>query len=672
LRGDRQVSRLVLDAYFQAWKTIRADLEVVTGQLAEARARGEEPSAAWLYQEERLSTLKGQVEAEVAQIATRLGPFLTGEQARWVARATEDAAALLGVAAGGAAAGRAGTVTAEFVRLNPGAVEGVIGFLSDGSPLQALLNELGPDAAERVGNALTQGVILGQSPAEIARLARRALGGNAARAMLISRDAVIRSYQDTAHQNYLANAATVAGWRWWASLGPRACASCISLHGTLHPLTERLREHPGGRCFPAGTWASGPPPVAATSRYYRGHLIRIRTAAGHFLACTPEHPVLTSRGWLPARLLHEGADVVSSALGERTAPEIRPDDYQVPTLIEEVAGTLRGAGGVPSRGVPGAAVQLDRDGSGREVDVVDPDRPLWHRGDAAGGEPVLQQLLPGRTRPLALARQPFGRLGTGQLHGPWQRPPAGRGVGGGEALPLFFGGEGRGQQSVRFPGRSRRDAGRQQPRPDDGAGCPVCAGEAVLRLARQVAGDDLRVRQARAGAHRGAQFPTSEDAVGFGVPHHPASLQDLRETLASQVVAPAQYLHALARSVVLDRVLEVGVTRFSGQVYNLQTPTQWYIANGVVVHNCTQVPVVKGEPEPAFQTGPEWFAEQPVSVQRAIVGPAKLGALQAGDIAPEDLSIRRRSRRWGAHFTEATYAEALASADARRARGGTA
>jgi SPP1 gp7 family putative phage head morphogenesis protein len=213
-------------------------------------------------------------------------------------------------------------------------VEGVIGFLSDGSPLQALLNELGPDAAERVGNALTQGVILGQSPAQIARLARRALGGNAARAMLISRDAVIRSYQETTHQNYLANAATVAGWRWWASLGSRACASCVSLHGTLHPLTERLREHPGGRC--------------------------------------------------------------------------------------------------------------------------------------------------------------------------------------------------------------------------------------------------------------------------------------------------------------------------------------------------TQVPVVKGEPEPAFQTGPEWFAEQPVSVQRAIVGPAKLGALQSGDIAPEDLSIRRRSRRWGAHFTEATYAEALASADARRTRGGTA
>jgi hypothetical protein len=334
LRGDRQVSRLVLDAYFQAWKTIRADLEVVTGQLAEARARGEEPSAAWLYQEERLSTLSRQVEAEVAQIAARLGPFLTGEQARWVARATEDAAALLGVAAGGAAADRAGTVTGEFVRLNPGAVEGVIGFLSDGSPLQALLNELGPDAAERVGNALTQGVILGQSPAQIARLARRALGGNAARAMLISRDAVIRSYQETTHQNYLANAATVAGWRWWASLGSRACASCVSLHGTLHPLTERLREHPGGRC--------------------------------------------------------------------------------------------------------------------------------------------------------------------------------------------------------------------------------------------------------------------------------------------------------------------------------------------------TQVPVVKGEPEPAFQTGPEWFAEQPVSVQRAIVGPAKLGALQSGDIAPEDLSIRRRSRRWGAHFTEATYAEALASADARRTRGGTA
>jgi Phage Mu protein F like protein len=262
LRGDRAVSRTVLAAYYKAWQSINARLAVLGRQLTDARDRGEAPSVGWLAEQGRLQGLKAHVEAEVAAVAARLGPLLTGEQARWAAQAQTDTAEQVAAArssGGGRDTAEAGTT---FARLNPVAVVNVIGYLSNGSPLADLLAQLGPDAAERVGEALTQGVLLGRSPRETARLCRRALGGSAARALLISRDATLNAYREGAHQTYRANADVVARWVWTAALSSRSCASCLAMSGTRHPLSERLRSHPACRCCPVPLITDEPPPQA--------------------------------------------------------------------------------------------------------------------------------------------------------------------------------------------------------------------------------------------------------------------------------------------------------------------------------------------------------------------------------------------------------------------------
>jgi SPP1 gp7 family putative phage head morphogenesis protein len=124
----------------------------------------------------------------------------------------------------------------------------VIGFLSDGSPLQALLNELGPDAAERVGNALTQGVITGADVRTISRNVRRAFGGNLARALIISRTVVLQAYREASMQQYRANAEVVGSWTWLSTRGPRTCGFCWAMHGSIHPLSTRMASHPACRC----------------------------------------------------------------------------------------------------------------------------------------------------------------------------------------------------------------------------------------------------------------------------------------------------------------------------------------------------------------------------------------------------------------------------------------
>lgn len=42
----------------------------------------------------------------------------------------------------------------------------------------------------------------------------------------------------------------------------------------------------------------------------------------------------------------------------------------------------------------------------------------------------------------------------------------------------------------------------------------------------------------------------------------------------------------LGHSLVLDRVRGADRTEFNGWVYNLETRAGWYIANGIVAHNC--------------------------------------------------------------------------------------
>jgi hypothetical protein len=93
-------------------------------------------------------------------------------------------------------------------------------------------------------------------------------------------------------------------------------------------------------CFPGDTPIEGAVRVALRSRY-DGPMVRVRTRRGHVLTCTPNHPVLTTRGFVPARAIAQGDQVVSkSDLAERAAPSALPDDEQVPATVEQVFQSL--------------------------------------------------------------------------------------------------------------------------------------------------------------------------------------------------------------------------------------------------------------------------------------------------------------------------------------------
>lgn len=164
--------------------------------------------------------------------------------------------------------------------------------------------------------------------------------------------------------------------------------------------------------------ASGTPVVplgsvlAASRMAYAGPLRKLVTKSGAELMLTPNHEVLTGRGWLPAKSVRQG-DTVFRSLGQVELPGMETDDR--PALIDEIFKTLRQC--YPAARRIASAHDFHGDGSFAEgeIEVVlvhsELPRVTHMQGIEQDGESVLQ--LAGADQP-CLAGPGAGQEG-GQL-----------------------------------------------------------------------------------------------------------------------------------------------------------------------------------------------------------------------------------------------------------------
>jgi hypothetical protein len=216
---------------------------------------------------------------------------------------------------------------------------------------------------------------------------------------------------------------------------------CARANGDTWPADRCLREpiaHPNA--IFAGTRVCV---VGRLTRAYRarwsGPAIRLRTARGAELTISPNHPVLTSRGWIPAKAVHQGDYVIhhlalrgndAAASGARV-PRLDLQDAEAP--VEQVFEALLAVSGYAR--VVATPTHFHGDGNfcQGEVDIVGPDGLLTDEPKAAAfqetGEPVLVEAdaelqalarkratrlpLPGipLTAPSGMGRSNIGRVG---------------------------------------------------------------------------------------------------------------------------------------------------------------------------------------------------------------------------------------------------------------------
>jgi hypothetical protein len=343
-------------------------------------------------------------------------------------------------------------------------------------------------------------------------------------------------------------------------VNPPACSRCIVLAGREYGWNTGFQRHP--RCFPAGVVVSGPRSQAATRRWFQGELIVLSTASGQNLALTGNHPVLTSRGWVPANLIQEGDEVVRSTRPEGATPLVVPDHHEMPSLIEDVWGALSVHG---LDRMPTATEDFHGDGQQGEVDVVYADRALASGNLATVGKKLVQLGLAGG---LGLTGQ-FDAERASMLLNLWDATQSGGPVGGGGlGLALASAQLGR-PDNASFTGVTPLYSGFREAARDDISGHPVLLAERELAGSIEVGGRD---------------FTDGEIA---GLPRWDAPGDSFSvETRDGYARQGRDLLDRLSGQVELDRVVELRRSEWSGHVYSLTSVEGWHVANSLIVSNC--------------------------------------------------------------------------------------
>lgn len=203
-------------------------------------------------------------------------------------------------------------------------------------------------------------------------------------------------------------------------------AALLKFPGDMTGLIEETAN-----CFVDGTVVEARGVSGGYRREYNGPLVTLQASGVDNLSGTPNHPILTTRGWVLMGQLQPGDYLVGTGFGQNMAVT-HPYVDRGPASIDQVIDTLENLG-VTTR-ISGSRMQFHGDGTDRDVDVVRANGTLWVSSESTGFQPFSDENFTGRD--LLLARQSliseFGgrrdtstpsRLGSNSIGGTLLRSP---------------------------------------------------------------------------------------------------------------------------------------------------------------------------------------------------------------------------------------------------------
>ena len=242
--ADKQKSALEkidaanLDAVSRAYLAAYGNLQAEIDALILAIEKLDNPTPAQVKALPQYKRLMREAESELDDFSAYLKTTIAAVGAAGIGYGLADSAALINSLSGGG-----------FDGLSPAAMKPLLSYLAKGSPLYNRLSELTGATVDKVVSAILDGVGSGFNPRKIADMIQDAFGGGLTDALRNTRTVQLYSYRDSARANYMATDGIVTGWVWYAQLEDAdVCLSCVAMHGTIHPLDEKLNDHYNGRC----------------------------------------------------------------------------------------------------------------------------------------------------------------------------------------------------------------------------------------------------------------------------------------------------------------------------------------------------------------------------------------------------------------------------------------
>jgi len=245
LRRERQAAARLVNSYGEMYKVLQTDIGALAAEIGGAA----DPAAVSVTKLATWKRLRRNIVSEMDRYGSLLDDSLT-ETARQSMQAGQLEAKALAEAALPGIGPIDAKIMATWQELPTAAIENLLGFLADDSPLRLSMREqMGEALAGQVEKQLVTGLGLGRNPRAIAKIIRDELGQGLTWSLRTARTANLYAYREASRASYAANNHVVKGWIWRAKLDEVTCLSCVVQDGTVHKLDERLNDHHNGRCW---------------------------------------------------------------------------------------------------------------------------------------------------------------------------------------------------------------------------------------------------------------------------------------------------------------------------------------------------------------------------------------------------------------------------------------
>ena len=335
-----------------------------------------------------------------------------------------------------------------------------------------------------------------------------------------------------------------------------------------------------GNCVIEGTEVCATEVHAAYKAPYSGPVVHITTKSGKSLTVTPNHAILTPRGFTLAKFIEKG-DYLIGTRGSKPLPDSlfgggEFDFNKTPTLVEEVFSTLRLADRLPLKIMP-SPIHFHGDGQfiNSDVDVVRTEGFLGGELNPALSEPyghdeigTTRKLERHFIRPSALRHTP--RRSGVTTHGS---------VGASSDGTSFFNGQSGVSQSQRLPLRSQAVSGLGDGISQSSAVNTELCAERIHSLSSNISPNRAR---------KITSTSRIEELDGLR-PRSGFYASELHPSIKGSFIDAELARNLTQRFPGLiedDCVVDVEINEFSGHIYDLSTESRWYLSNGIISHNC--------------------------------------------------------------------------------------
>lgn len=342
-----------------------------------------------------------------------------------------------------------------------------------------------------------------------------------------------------------------------------------------------LPDYPGlhPNCFVPGTEVDARGVNAAYRHYYNGEVVEVTTASGKNFTVTPNHPIATTGGWVAAGNLDLSDKLIQARFLEGVAIGDPEKDNGVPT-ISEVFDALEESclNGRPVR----ATVDFHGHIANSYINIVDTDSLLVDTVHPAIAKMVentkftVPDIVRNRQAPIKGLTERLNTLSNGDLRFSGSDPAPRGSVGSGDSSLTLLGRVGGGADLPGAGQVANADTTAHEHLGNGGASNTETLGNRYGAFAGLIKGDNL-------SGIRGV-IPTS---AGRGVASlnadRPEPSPD-RPTVAAHGAGDPVDTHSIL--IEADDIVSINIKSYAGHVYNLSTANGWYIANGLIVHNC--------------------------------------------------------------------------------------